>query len=172
MAKECRYCGTTENLTVDHIIPQSWANDPLWDITREPVDHPDNLVPACRSCNASKGARLPNDPELLAIATRLLGFDPLKIYEGLDEEPGEEFGALLAEMFGTPEEQEARDRDIYRSFGYTEAEVEEAIRDDKEAEAEDLASMVSGEWCLWDPGSRSPNRTDSERVLPKIARLV
>lgn len=43
----CIYCGVTENLTWDHIIP---LND------GEP-DTISNQVPACQSCNSSKGTR-------------------------------------------------------------------------------------------------------------------
>lgn len=41
----CVYCGATERLSIDHIIP----------VTACGSDDPENLVCACRSCNASKG---------------------------------------------------------------------------------------------------------------------
>lgn len=44
----CVYCGRKEDLTLDHVIPQShggWHND-------------ENLVTACRSCNCAKGKKL------------------------------------------------------------------------------------------------------------------
>lgn len=45
----CAYCFERENLTVDHFIPiNSGGADALY-----------NLVPACRSCNSSKGAKDP-----------------------------------------------------------------------------------------------------------------
>ena len=46
---KCQYCGTTENLCVDHIIPRSkgGSNDFC------------NLVTACLSCNSKKGGRTP-----------------------------------------------------------------------------------------------------------------
>ena len=45
----CAYCNSTEDLTIDHMIPLSrggsqWAS---------------NLVPACRSCNSTKGDKTP-----------------------------------------------------------------------------------------------------------------
>jgi 5-methylcytosine-specific restriction endonuclease McrA len=43
---QCRYCGRPAN-TVDHIIP----------VKRGGSDEPTNLVAACASCNASKGAK-------------------------------------------------------------------------------------------------------------------
>lgn len=47
----CVYCGATENLTLDHIIPQSQGG----------AHDPDNLCACCRSCNSSKGARTPEE---------------------------------------------------------------------------------------------------------------
>ncbi len=45
--KACIYCGSTEGLTIEHLIPRS----------RGGPDIPANTVIACRSCNASKGSR-------------------------------------------------------------------------------------------------------------------
>jgi hypothetical protein len=51
----CVYCGTTENITMDHIIPASRAGvDPRVKSLLESVD---NCVPACQKCNSSKGNR-------------------------------------------------------------------------------------------------------------------
>lgn len=41
---ECAYCGSKENLTLDHIIPQSKGGS----------DHLTNVLCACESCNRSK----------------------------------------------------------------------------------------------------------------------
>lgn len=46
-AGHCAYCGRTENLSIDHLIPRLHGGE----------DGADNLVTACRSCNSSKGAR-------------------------------------------------------------------------------------------------------------------
>jgi len=43
----CVYCGAQEDLTLDHIVPLSKGG----------THSEDNLVVACRSCNASKGNR-------------------------------------------------------------------------------------------------------------------
>lgn len=45
--EECIYCGSTDDLTFDHLIPQSEGGP----------DIISNQVPACQSCNSSKGAR-------------------------------------------------------------------------------------------------------------------
>ena len=43
----CAYCGSTENLTLDHVVP----------LSREGSHTIENLVAACRPCNSRKGAR-------------------------------------------------------------------------------------------------------------------
>ena len=43
----CQHCGSTENITIDHIIPIAKGG------TNEFI----NLQPLCKSCNSSKGAR-------------------------------------------------------------------------------------------------------------------
>lgn len=48
----CRYCRSTEGaLTVDHVLPVSLGG----------TDDPDNLVAACRDCNAGKGSTSPDE---------------------------------------------------------------------------------------------------------------
>ena len=46
---QCRHCGATEHLRVDHIYPERHGGT---------LDM-DNLQTLCRSCNSRKGARLP-----------------------------------------------------------------------------------------------------------------
>ena len=45
----CRYCGTTELLTIDHVVPRIQGGG----------DEAANLVVACKSCNSRKGGRTP-----------------------------------------------------------------------------------------------------------------
>lgn len=45
----CVYCGATDRLTLDHVIP----------VSRCGSDDMDNLVCACLACNISKGRRAP-----------------------------------------------------------------------------------------------------------------
>lgn len=45
---KCQYCGSTKNLTIDHIIPRSKGGGNTWE----------NLVTACHSCNTHKGDKL------------------------------------------------------------------------------------------------------------------
>jgi len=42
---QCAYCGSEENLTIDHVIPQS----------RGGLDNTKNVVCCCHSCNQNKG---------------------------------------------------------------------------------------------------------------------
>jgi 5-methylcytosine-specific restriction endonuclease McrA len=44
LMKPCFYCGNTENIQLDHVVP----------IARGGIHSIGNLLPACRSCNASK----------------------------------------------------------------------------------------------------------------------
>ena len=53
----CQYCGlksteTAEGLTIDHVIPVALGGS----------DKPDNLVAACRDCNAGKSSIQPDSP--------------------------------------------------------------------------------------------------------------
>jgi len=47
MPNQCIYCGSTEGLSYDHLIPLSKGGP----------DNPDNVALACRSCNSSKGGK-------------------------------------------------------------------------------------------------------------------
>jgi 5-methylcytosine-specific restriction endonuclease McrA len=51
---KCLYCGATENLTLDHIIPQSRGGENSWE----------NLVTCCGSCNVKKGNRTPEEAKM------------------------------------------------------------------------------------------------------------
>lgn len=41
----CQYCGTSKDLTIDHVIPKSKRGRSTWK----------NMVTACKSCNSRKG---------------------------------------------------------------------------------------------------------------------
>ncbi len=47
----CQYCGTTSDLTLDHVLPRSRKGGSTWD----------NLATACKSCNARKGDCTPEE---------------------------------------------------------------------------------------------------------------
>jgi 5-methylcytosine-specific restriction endonuclease McrA len=46
----CQYCGSRQNLTVDHVIPRSKGGGSTWD----------NIVAACAPCNRRKGDTMPD----------------------------------------------------------------------------------------------------------------
>lgn len=48
VSEPCRYCGSAGPIEIDHIVP----------LSRGGKHEPENLAPACRSCNRSKGAKL------------------------------------------------------------------------------------------------------------------
>lgn len=45
----CQYCGISEDLTFDHLVPRSLGGRTTWD----------NVVTACAACNLKKGQKLP-----------------------------------------------------------------------------------------------------------------
>lgn len=45
--RHCRHCGATEDLSIDHIVPERLGG----------TQDPDNLQVLCRSCNSRKGVR-------------------------------------------------------------------------------------------------------------------
>lgn len=52
---KCQYCGSTKNLTIDHIIPRSRGGEDTWQ----------NLVVACLHCNTKKGDKLLEETNLV-----------------------------------------------------------------------------------------------------------
>ena len=51
----CQYCGSREDLTIDHVYPRSRGGRHGWD----------NVVTACRVCNQRKGSRTPDEAQML-----------------------------------------------------------------------------------------------------------
>jgi 5-methylcytosine-specific restriction endonuclease McrA len=47
----CQYCGSSEELTFDHVTPRSKGGRTTWE----------NIVTACARCNLGKGGRLPRE---------------------------------------------------------------------------------------------------------------
>ncbi len=60
----CSYCGSTDNLAIDHIFPQKYGGK----------DVGDNLIRACSTCNSSKGKK-----DLLEWMAQNNKFPPLMI---------------------------------------------------------------------------------------------
>ncbi len=51
---QCQYCGISEDLTFDHVIPRSLGGKTLWN----------NVVAACSPCNLRKGGQLPKHAQM------------------------------------------------------------------------------------------------------------
>ena len=63
---ECQYCGTSRDLTLDHLIPRSKGGKSSWT----------NLVTACKRCNAKKGD---NSPEKAGMKLKTIPVKPTYI---------------------------------------------------------------------------------------------
>jgi 5-methylcytosine-specific restriction endonuclease McrA len=50
----CQYCGSTDDLTFDHVIPRSRGGRTTWE----------NIVTACAPCNLTKGGRMPKEAHM------------------------------------------------------------------------------------------------------------
>jgi 5-methylcytosine-specific restriction endonuclease McrA len=51
----CQYCGSHDQLTIDHVMPRSRGGKDTWT----------NLVAACVPCNNRKGSRTPQEADML-----------------------------------------------------------------------------------------------------------
>lgn len=51
----CQYCGVSKDLTLDHLIPRSKGGKSSWN----------NLVTACKRCNARKGDSKPEENDMV-----------------------------------------------------------------------------------------------------------
>ncbi|GFP84174.1 hypothetical protein PHJA_000561100 [Phtheirospermum japonicum] len=86
----CQYCSSSENLTIDHIIPIAQGGKWTWE----------NLVTACAKCNSRKGQKTleevnmklmkvpkaPKDYDILAIPLTNQAIKMLKTRKGMPEE--------------------------------------------------------------------------------------
>jgi len=78
--KKCGYCGSTDNLSMDHIAPRSLRIKPTC-ATCDKIQAIHNQVFACKKCNSSKGtmglyeffkARYPNEKKFYDYIPKLL----------------------------------------------------------------------------------------------------
>lgn len=51
---KCQYCGTSKELTIDHLVPKAKGGKTSWN----------NLVTACKKCNSRKGNYSPEEAGL------------------------------------------------------------------------------------------------------------
>lgn len=50
----CQYCGSTKDLTLDHVLPKSKGGQSTWT----------NLTTACKRCNSIKGDKTPEEANM------------------------------------------------------------------------------------------------------------
>jgi len=50
----CQYCGRTDGLTIDHVIPSSRGGKNTFE----------NCVSACKECNSKKGSKTPSEAQM------------------------------------------------------------------------------------------------------------
>jgi len=58
----CVYCGSTKDLTLDHVMPKSRGGKNTWE----------NLVTSCFPCNHRKGNRTPDEARMVMINTPVM----------------------------------------------------------------------------------------------------
>jgi len=81
----CQYCaGAAENL--DHVLPRSRGGDHAWE----------NVVAACRSCNARKGNRTPAEAGMSLACTPQVPRQHGWVLIGLGATPHPSWGAYIA----------------------------------------------------------------------------
>jgi 5-methylcytosine-specific restriction endonuclease McrA len=81
----CQYCGAQGvPMTIDHIVPRSWGGLDAWE----------NLVCACRACNARKGDRPPEHAGL-PLRRRPKHPDPFMFLHMTNGLPDESWGPYL-----------------------------------------------------------------------------
>lgn len=56
---KCQYCGSSKDLSIDHIIPKSRGGEDTWE----------NMVAACFSCNSKKANRTPEEAKMTLTCT-------------------------------------------------------------------------------------------------------
>jgi|LakMenE01Jun11ns_1017448.scaffolds.fasta_scaffold9921106_8 5-methylcytosine-specific restriction endonuclease McrA len=54
---KCVYCGTSKNLTLDHVLPKSRGGENTWK----------NLVTCCGECNLNKGDKTPEESNMIML---------------------------------------------------------------------------------------------------------
>lgn len=52
--QHCQYCGSNDDLTLDHVMPKSRGGKTIWD----------NLTTACKRCNSRKGDFTPEEARM------------------------------------------------------------------------------------------------------------
>lgn len=75
----CMYCGSKNDLTIDHVLPKSRGGKDIWE----------NLTTACERCNVKKGSRTPEEAgmQILKQPYRPIPITFFRDYNGNVQEP-------------------------------------------------------------------------------------
>ena len=75
----CMYCGSKNDLTIDHVLPKSRGGKDVWE----------NLTTACEKCNVKKGSRTPEEAgmPILKQPYRPIPITFFRDYNGYVQEP-------------------------------------------------------------------------------------
>lgn len=67
---QCGYCGSSKELTIDHIVPRSRGGKNSWT----------NLVTCCSKCNIKKGNKTPDEARM---NLKIRVYEPSYVYESV-----------------------------------------------------------------------------------------
>lgn len=73
----CQYCGAGDDLTFDHVIPESQGGGKSWN----------NIVTACGDCNKRKGARTPAQASMRLLRTPRAPHAALRVVISVNKAP-------------------------------------------------------------------------------------
>ncbi len=82
---KCQYCGKTEKLTIDHVIPKSRAKD--FSMSTKQINAWENVTTSCERCNNKKDNKTPKEARMVLANTpkrpghTVLGFERQQIKE-------------------------------------------------------------------------------------------
>ena len=59
----CQYCGSTSDLTLDHVIPKSRADE--FKMDKKQINSWENITTCCQSCNGTKDNKTPSEAGMI-----------------------------------------------------------------------------------------------------------
>lgn len=95
---KCVYCGSKRALCIDHVVPVIRGGD----------DDPMNLAISCKSCNASKAGRTPNEAGMIVIGeaySRIAHLNEERLLSTNYKEDTSRFEQQVQRLHATPPEQ-------------------------------------------------------------------
>jgi 5-methylcytosine-specific restriction endonuclease McrA len=62
----CQYCGDTDKLTIDHIIPRSRASE--FKLHSKQINSWENMTTCCAKCNNKKSSQIPEEAQMTLLS--------------------------------------------------------------------------------------------------------